>query len=608
MNSLSELNGYSQTPLSYTDDRNAAVIFDRIIPIDQFTTTAVGQAHLVPAGIEITEIIKPELMNVYYEIDVSFVPGASVSWPVTPPGCAVSNPSVGVYRMSGISSKAQWDLVKNPSIVIGPTWDNDFIYYPSIHYDPSKTKEWYVVVLVGVIANVSAVSSLSATLTGITTNSADIQAQSTINVNGTHIKSLQASLQSYAIVTAQGDIAIRFNVYANVETISNAVFGPSPSLNSVASFTSNPVKKTDTQAAFAAAAALTHPGTPRLRTSAVPLSSSATLTLAPRLLSITRQANGSDPLAMNNTSYFIANETDNAVYVYNKSTRALTRTINNPNPYGSSLDIFGRCIRANDTYLVVGAPAEDVSPTILNVGKVYVFNASTGALVGTCSNPSNVGTTSFGTVMAFDGSQVFVGNQLEDYNGYTDAGSVHVFAVNGSFAYTLRPPEYATVGTTRFGSAVFVGGGKLVVVGNVGTYVYNASTGAYLYKLSVNPNPGKINVNSTLIGIIDDLTYNTVNLYDISTGTYVRTIDTIPPNDYPGSIPGQNDIYMTDIYLMRYNTVYTIGTGNVVWSHLDKPSGSNSDWAYIAFSNSDVLLGTNSTFDSDYGTTWIYKI
>jgi len=600
MNSLSELNGYSQTLLSFTDDRIATVTFDRNVPLNQSTTTAVGQAHPVPQGIDIVEIVKPELMNVYYEIDVSSVTGASVSWPVTPTGCTVSNPAVGVYRMSGISSKEQWDLVKNPSIVIGATWDNDFTYYPAIHYDPSKTKAWNVFVLVGVIANLNSTASISAKLTGITTNNADLQVQASLDVSATHIKSLQASLQANATVSAIGDIAIRFNAIATMTTQNNFIFGPSPSLNSVSSLTSAPVKTTDTSSTLTSIAALTHPGTPRLRTSAVSVSSTATFAYAPRLLSIARAGGG---VAANNTYYFIANETDNAIYIYNKSTLALFRTILNPNPYGNPSDVFGRGMVVTETHVVVAAPAEDVSPTILNVGKVYVFNISTGALVGTCSNPGTESTTTFGTALAFNGSQVAVGNVLEDYNGFSNAGSVHVFNTNGTLAYTIRPPVVQTNG--RFGDQVEMYGDKLIIGGNIGYYVYSASSGSLLYQFTPTyMDSPYVKLNSSVIAVHSG--YTTVDLYNVNTGAYLRTIDTIPLGS--GIIPGEKQLEINEIYILRYNSIFTIGTGNIVWGGLNRPSGINIDWGAEALTNSEVVFTAGTTDVYDGGAVYIYKI
>jgi hypothetical protein len=601
MNSLLELNNYGQTTISYTDDRIAAVKFDRINPINQNTTTAVGQTQSAVIGIDITEIIKPEVVNVYYEIDVSSVAGASVSWATTPSGCTVSNPSSGVYRMSGISTKAQWDIVKNPSIVIGASWDQDFTYYPTIHYEPSKTKAWNVFVLVGVIADLNSSANITAKLTGLSTSAANIQAEATVTVSANHIKSLQAAFVASGGLLALGDISIKFVSTATMNTYANYVSDSYyPGLAAVATLSSSPVKTAVSGSIVSASTSLIHPGTPRLRTSAVPISSAATLDFSPKLQSIARVANGGGntgnanaALKSNSSYYFIADEDANAVYIYNKSTLALFRTIDNPNPFGASTgDIFGRWIEVNETYLVVAAPGEDTS-TVTNAGKVYIFNISTGALVGTCSNPTTQANTFafFYNCIGLTSSSIFVGAPNEDYSGVTNCGTVYVFNLSGTLTATIRPTSPVTNG--YFGSRIYSNDSNVQIGGTAGnTGTYNSS-GTFIHS-----GIGYA-MNSTYY--IGGSTSTSVSLYNISDGSFVRTVNTIPMSGIYSNVgTGQYDL--TDIYILRHNTVYTITSGNFVWRNLNKPSGFNDDWPYYALSNTDVILSDDS------GYSWIYKI
>jgi len=79
------------------------------------------------------------------------------------------------------------------------------------------------------------------------------------------------------------------------------------------------------------------------------------------------------------------------VYVFTTSDYSLLYTINNPNAYGSGVgDSFGISISLNDTYLLVGAFAEDPLGD-LNSGVLYTFNIESGSLVNTTINPNSYG-------------------------------------------------------------------------------------------------------------------------------------------------------------------------------------------------------------------------
>lgn len=149
MNTLSDLNSYGQTSLEYTDNRSAQVVFDRPVADNQNYDAAVNEVHQVPLGIEILEIIKPEVVNVFYEIDVTGITGATVTWPTIPSGCTVTNPSAGIYRLNFINNKETWDIVKRPNISV-PGRTVDFTYTPKVKYEPSQTKSWSVFIRVTV--------------------------------------------------------------------------------------------------------------------------------------------------------------------------------------------------------------------------------------------------------------------------------------------------------------------------------------------------------------------------------------------------------------------------------------------------------------------------
>ena len=157
MNSLEDLNNFNGTAiLEYTDFRNPTVEFDRPEATNQSVTVNEGATFPVNLGIEIVDVVEPTTSAPTYTIDVSSLAGTTVSWTTVPSGCTVTNPSTGVYTISGITTQAIWDIVKYPNISLAPAPPNGFSgtfsYTASVDYTDgvtgSESQEWTVVVTV----------------------------------------------------------------------------------------------------------------------------------------------------------------------------------------------------------------------------------------------------------------------------------------------------------------------------------------------------------------------------------------------------------------------------------------------------------------------------
>jgi len=152
MNTLQQLNTLGGTPYEFTDGRAAGVIFDRTTPTNKEVTTSQNTTHSLPVGIEIEEVINYASAAVSYQVNVSAVSGATVTWPTVPSGCTVTNPSTGVYIISGINTAATWDIVRSPTVLSPSGFNNDFWQYSAtITYNSTSTKVWYVGVYVGTV-------------------------------------------------------------------------------------------------------------------------------------------------------------------------------------------------------------------------------------------------------------------------------------------------------------------------------------------------------------------------------------------------------------------------------------------------------------------------
>ena len=241
-------------------------------------------------------------------------------------------------------------------------------------------------------------------------------------------------------------------------------------------------------------------------------------------------------------------------YVYNPSTGALLWTLDNPNPTGTSqFDQFGFSVGASDSYIIGGAPNEDVGGS--NAGRAYIFNASTGALLHQLANPTPAD-DNFGSAVAISDTHAIVGS----YNA-ADGGKAYIFSTTtGALLHTLdNPNAYDTAADDWFGGSVAISDSYVIVGayqeddasgGSSGkAYVFSNATGALLHTVD-NPNAYGTSAvdqfaNVNRVGITD--TYFIVStsreddatggfdvgkayIFNTVTGALVKTVDN--PNAY----------------------------------------------------------------------------
>jgi len=151
-------------------------------------------------------------------------------------------------------------------------------------------------------------------------------------------------------------------------------------------------------------------------------------------------------------------------YIFNVTTGALVHTLNNPNAYGtSSGDVFGWSVDISGNYAIVGAVWED-DENGSSAGKAYIFNVTTGELVRTLNNPNPEGTSAndnFGDAVAISGNYAVVSSSAE----FGNSGYVYIFdVVTGASVYTIPNPNiYSTGSGDRFGWSVGISGNNVIV-------------------------------------------------------------------------------------------------------------------------------------------------
>lgn len=234
-------------------------------------------------------------------------------------------------------------------------------------------------------------------------------------------------------------------------------------------------------------------------------------------------------------------------YIFNAITGAVVATIRNPS--GETYSYFGAAVAlsGDGTVVAVAAPSRDQSAT--DSGVVYILNASTGAAIVTIPNPEPGNYDFFGTYvsLSYNGLRVAV-NSYEDDTGASNAGSVFVFnASTGALVSTIRNPE-ATI-DDRFGEVSLSSDGARVAVGvggddygdsNAGSvYIYNATTSTGTLTATIrNPSPAASDFFGTIslsadgkwiaVGATGDDTGESgagiAYIFNAETGALVRTI------------------------------------------------------------------------------------
>lgn len=160
--------------------------------------------------------------------------------------------------------------------------------------------------------------------------------------------------------------------------------------------------------------------------------------------------------------------TSGKAYVFDVNTGLLLVTLNNPNAYGTAAsDYFGWVVSISGEYAAVGAYQED-DASGTSSGKVYIFNASTGALLRTINNPNPYGTSAndfFGYHLAIHGKYVIVGAYQEDQASNTNSGKAYVFDITtGDLVKTFNNPNgYNTASNDYFGFNVGICGRRAIV-------------------------------------------------------------------------------------------------------------------------------------------------
>jgi len=148
-------------------------------------------------------------------------------------------------------------------------------------------------------------------------------------------------------------------------------------------------------------------------------------------------------------------------YVYNVTTGSLIGTLQSPNPQYEGE--FGSTTYAMPGYIIVAAQNETTGSDV-GAGRVYVYNATNLSLVKTLTSPEAQAGGEFGFSLASVGSTLFVGAPFEAVDGVPQVGNVYAINIaSGALLQTFSGSTASQSLAPNFGLTVAAGYGLIAV-------------------------------------------------------------------------------------------------------------------------------------------------
>lgn len=150
VNSLEQLNGWSDTGVSFEDERPFAITFSPDTPTNGSINVDEEQPHNAYSGTDITSIVSLP-GPITYSINIAQAPGTTVTWANTIPQYFTLSNTANVYQISGNLRVSDWATIRSPVITMPNDWTTNWTYTSTITYPEylgSNTKTWTTTVTV----------------------------------------------------------------------------------------------------------------------------------------------------------------------------------------------------------------------------------------------------------------------------------------------------------------------------------------------------------------------------------------------------------------------------------------------------------------------------
>jgi len=124
-------------------------------------------------------------------------------------------------------------------------------------------------------------------------------------------------------------------------------------------------------------------------------------------------------VAIDGSNVLIGSSGANKAYLFDASSGDLLQTFSDPTPSSNDsqndFDLFGASVAINGNNILIGAPQDTTHTTDGTfVGQVHLFDATTGALLQTFDDPTVTSGDVFGRSVAIDGAHVVIGSPGDD--------------------------------------------------------------------------------------------------------------------------------------------------------------------------------------------------
>lgn len=236
MNSLQQLNGWGSQPLFYTDDRPTTVSFTSETNQSIYVPNST-QAFTSPNGIAVSEVISAQSTG-YVEIDTRAVGTPylpTVTWSSLPSGFVATQPTPGVYRVTGLLTVDNYNLIKNPTIT-----------YPAAYHGPATSYTIFANFSGELPADPNASSQITVTVnwTYIAPYGFSYEEDNNLSLTGFNVADQSPTGNTYSVnvrlnpnignlligATNYGsNLTLSANTQANINTsLANLVFSPTP--------------------------------------------------------------------------------------------------------------------------------------------------------------------------------------------------------------------------------------------------------------------------------------------------------------------------------------------------------------------------------------------
>lgn len=311
-----------------------------------------------------------------------------------------------------------------------------------------------------------------------------------------------------------------------------------------------------------------------------------------------------------------------SAFVFDRTTGALLTTLTSPTP--QIADGFGSRVAISGNLAVVGSHFKTVGGET-GGGEVHVFNAATGTVQFTLSNPDPVNLSNFGVVVAIDGARIAVASRPKF--GVGTIAKVFLYdASTGNLVGTIASSNFnffdnfgPTSNLQLQGNTIVIGGPSAGSGGQGRVFVYQfdpvTNTATLTHTLS-SPTPTqffgmKVDLQGSVVAVSapadGTLAQNTGRafLFDVNTGALLRTIDNPTPNtgDNFGSSLTLSSEYLVvsaiadDTTATNSGSVYVfeVASGNLV-SVLNNPTPNNNDsfGTTVAIEGTSVVVGARN--------------